>query len=413
MLVLDKKNRKEFSFVDLVYSSPTAGFFTLSRNADDTKLEFPVAAGRGRILCAAFPKKFSFSDFQQEYPEGFVLEKIIHRDDYFDYLHLTEQYPISQLLEDSDYQKTLSTITPNVTFFVTYRCTFKCPFCWQRHDAGKYSTVSPKVFDPDVLATTFNRLKPGSIYFTGGEPTLYKGLYSLISKLDSSIKVTMTSNLGPSFNVDEFIRCVRPEQCLPMGFSFHPSETTDEQYLTNLVRLHDANYPLYVESVLYGPDIPRLVKMKDKLVEYGIDCRYDRCTLPDGKMHVLTDEQEEMVRYLQGAPADDASKPAMAPLRNIMEEKQGTILCPAGHKNFHIDPLGDVYCCMSALDRSRLFSPYALPHYAPIGNIMDPDFNYLEQPIYCWEAFRCSACDFMRLQTGWKFLSEERPFLPE
>jgi hypothetical protein len=51
-----------------------------------------------------------------------------------------------------------------------------------------------------------------------------------------------------------------------------------------------------------------------------------------------------------------------------------------------------------------------LPHYAPIGNVLDTDFQMLSQPIACWEAFRCSACDFQVLDRGWMNL--EHPVSP-
>jgi len=78
-----------------------------------------------------------------------------------------------------------------------------------------------------------------------------------------------------------------------------------------------------------------------------------------------------------------------------------------------IDELGDVYSCMSAVDRSKLFDRLALPHYTPLGNLFqDGGFQMLERPIPCWESFRCSACDFQVLDIGWTKMPETAVQLP-
>jgi MoaA/NifB/PqqE/SkfB family radical SAM enzyme len=78
------------------------------------------------------------------------------------------------------------------------------------------------------------------------------------------------------------------------------------------------------------------------------------------------------------------------------------IFCPAGWKKINVDFEGNIFTCMSAIDRSKLFHQSAMPHYTPIANIFDKDFELKKEPVICWESFRCSACDYQMLQHAWR-----------
>jgi radical SAM protein with 4Fe4S-binding SPASM domain len=77
------------------------------------------------------------------------------------------------------------------------------------------------------------------------------------------------------------------------------------------------------------------------------------------------------------------------------------IYCPAGWKKINIDFEGNIFTCMSAVDRSKLFHSTAMPHYSPIANIFDDNFELQKEPILCWESFRCSACDYQMIKHSW------------
>ncbi|MDR1502073.1 MAG: hypothetical protein LBT43_06420 [Prevotella sp.] len=377
-----------------------------------------VVSGDGKqtLLTIALPEGIFFDTCTISAPSSFTIFAKYKRTDFFDFCNIKSRYAVDTIINDSSYRQKLSSIRSGIIFFVTYRCTYKCPFCWQRHDAGEYAKVNPLQFSAIATANMFNRLKPQFIYFTGGEPTLYKDLFILMNNLDPNITIAITSNLGPSFDVDSYAKLVSPEQCYPLGFSYHPSETTEDQFLYKLDKILEAGFQVHVESVLYAPDLPRLLSIKDKLAARKVVRKYDRCFLPSGQQHVLSEAEEGLVRELYGESnpkAENSASGSRPAVVNKMRDKRGIILCPAGHKSFHIDPKGDIYCCMSALDRARLFNPWALPHYQPIGNIKDSSFTYLEKPILCWEAFRCSACDYENLQSAWHFVSPERLPLPE
>ena len=84
------------------------------------------------------------------------------------------------------------------------------------------------------------------------------------------------------------------------------------------------------------------------------------------------------------------------------DKSRQPIFCPAGWKKINVDFEGNIFTCMSAIDRSKLFHQSAMPHYTPIANIFDKDFELKKEPVICWESFRCSACDYQMLQHAWR-----------
>lgn len=406
----------ENKYIDIIYSSYTSGILNIFSSNNDLVFSTNILEGENKFLSISLPPNTIWTHCRIDGPEGFKIMEIRHRKDFFDFFNLKQQHHTEKIFSTEKYKNCMKTIRSGVTFFVTYHCTYKCPFCWQRHESANYAAQKCKNFDPDLLAKSFNRLLPSFIYFTGGEPTLYKNIFSMINKLDQRIKCRITSNLGPSFDVKKFISLISPDRFEMLMFSYHPSETTKTQFLNKIDTIIANGFTnILVESVLYSDDITDLLDIKDDLISRNIIRRYDPCFLPDGKMHILSPKSTAMAHQLQDQGIQEQSQNdiALRQIGNMFANKSSLILCPAGHKNFHIDPAGDIYPCMSALDRSRLFGKWALPHYQPIGNIQDTDFDYLPEPIICWEAFRCSACDYELLQTGWRFLGECHPPLPE
>lgn len=402
-------------FIDIIYSCQNNGNLIIYDNKDNKIFEEKIYADTSRFMSISISKNIIWETCRLLAPQGFNIIEEKKRDTYFNFYNLKNQYSIQDIIEDKNYKKNINNIHSGITFFVTYKCTYKCPFCWQRSGTVDYTQEKGIHFDVNVVSSVFNKLKPSFIYFTGGEPTLYKNLFLMISKLDPNIKCRITSNLGPSFDVDKFVNLITPDRFEMLMFSYHPSETTLKEFLSKIDKLIENKFTnILVESVLYENDIQHLVEIRPYLLSRNITCRYDKCVLPN-KTYKLQHDQEQLAEELLKQGQDNQNEKDI-PLRqtgNPFAEKDALILCPAGHKNFHIDPLGDIYTCMSALDRSKIFGKSALPHYCPIGNIQDENFNYLKEPILCWEPFRCSACDYDSLQSGWYFLSNDHPPLPE
>lgn len=405
---MDRKN-----FFDIIYSSDRNADLIITNN-NLVLYTTKILQGDKNFLTIEIPKNVAFEYCKLQTTSDFHILNISKRTTYFDYNHYNSLYDIENIINSNEYKEKIKNIHAGIIFFITYNCTYNCPFCWQHNPLAEYKKQNKKQFEADILASSFNRLLPKYIYFTGGEPTLYRDLFLLMSKLDPSIKLRITSNFGPSFDIDKFIKYLAPERFESLSFSYHPSEVRQEDFLKKLDQIIKAGFKdIIIESVLYNDDIPRLKSMKSELKARGVTCKYDQCFTTDGTEHSISPENELTIQELKGATSEAEARNVVEQNGNIYANQDSLILCPAGHKSFHIDPLGDVYICMSALDRSKIFGKYALPHYSPIGNIQDKEFTYLEKPILCWEAFRCSACDYVVLQDYWHFLDREHPPLPE
>ena len=97
--------------------------------------------------------------------------------------------------------KNSSSISPlwRCELILTARCNFKCPYC--RHVGGK--DLDQKIAEDTVRLWASQGLK--NIRFSGGEPTLYPGIYKLVSLAkDLGVeRIAISSNGSADFEVYE------------------------------------------------------------------------------------------------------------------------------------------------------------------------------------------------------------------
>lgn len=275
--------------------------------------------------------------------------------------------------------------------------------------AGRANRIAPETW-----AASFQRLKPRELFLTGGEPTLYKQLPEFIGLLPHDIELVMHSNFGRSFSVDRFLEHVAPDRFRELVLSLHPTQIEPAEYFAKLGRLHAAGYRgLMVEMVLYPQNLPVAGEAFERCRELGISLRFDpyvpavhdpvgRDAALMAEMRGWVDKAAAHTKDLGAVRGWNFDRPQFWEVKGQPElAGRSPIFCPAGSQRVNVDELGDVYTCMSAIDRSKLFDRLALPHYAPTGNIFSKDFQFLDRPILCWESFRCSSCDFQSLDSAW------------
>jgi hypothetical protein len=174
-----------------------------------------------------------------------------------------------------------------------------------------------------------------------------------------------------------------------LAFSYHPSETSESSFLKKLDQILQRDFSsVLIVFVLYDQDIQAIESMFGQLGMRNVGVSISRCTLPGGREYRLSDTNEQLAaKLIDEARVINAAKNQLPAVTTELRAYRGVILCPTGYKNFHIEPDGNVYTCMSALDRSKIFGQWALPHYQPIGNITDPKFTYLENPFFAGKVF--------------------------
>jgi MoaA/NifB/PqqE/SkfB family radical SAM enzyme len=405
-----------FHYSDILYAVPEPGTLVLKGKKGEELFRSPVLSGGRRTLSVALPHGTTLGGCVLEAPTGFVILEEHNRRDYFDYFGLYEKHGLdARIRNDSRYLEQMASIRSDIKFFVSYKCPYKCPYCWQRSATSPYARYHERFFDAITLAEHFNRIQPGLLTFTGGEPTLYDDLFFMTGLLDEGIQCKLISNLGPSFNVGAFSRHTPEKHFQSLVFSYHPSETSEGAFLEKLDLVLQKNFEsVLVVFVLYEEEMRAIESMVRKLKNRNVGVRLSRCTLPGGCEYRLSEANESRaLRLIDEASALNALQKQLPATTSELRAPKGIILCPTGHRNFHVEPDGKVYACMSALGRSKLFGAWALPHYQPIGNILDVNFTYLEKPVLCWESFRCSACDYTLLQDAWKLVDETILPLPE
>lgn len=177
----------------------------------------------------------------------------------------------------------------SVTWFITWLCNYKCPFCWERVDDEIYrkSLMRTNQIEPQKWADVFNKLNPGELYLTGGEPTLYNSLPEVIERLNKSIKLKITSNFGNSYDLEKYSPFVLDKRFSMMGFSFHPSECDINEFCKKMDRALEMGYDeacdLGIEMVLYPDDLRFVSDMIDYCEEREVKLILDDYDDPRGK----------------------------------------------------------------------------------------------------------------------------------
>ncbi len=313
----------------------------------------------------------------------------------------------------------------HINWFVTWHCNYHCQYCWEEVGKRFYRMSHQPWVPAEEWAGAFNRLKPRSIDMTGGEPTLYPHWMDFINMLAPGIIVTMTTNLGPTFDEAMFVKRMKPlaqgGSIAKMALSFHPTQADFEDFLGKARCLKDNGFDLQINYVLHPVQMWQVKEYQDKFRYHGIEMHIEPFVAPSeaegGTPVFLTEKEMEWTRMWVSSSAspkneDRLGKQQFMPgtLNNADEDMKKSwgvdrrpVLCDAGRIILTVDYNGDAYTCVSGLTRSRIFGLNALPHYAPIGNILRKEFSPYKHPFVCWEAFRCCGCDYDHVHDAWRY----------
>jgi MoaA/NifB/PqqE/SkfB family radical SAM enzyme len=352
---------------------------------------FGVLHGGIRIICMTLPNELVGQDLPVEIKvDGYAdVGRIWSRKDRHDVFGMGTCRDASNKTKQSASHDAIS-----IQWFTTWKCNFSCHYCWQETVRDSYRKERPAQVTPDDWVTALLRLNPEELYLTGGEPTTLPGITEIVSKVGSVVPINMTSNLGRSFVLKKWFDQVPAESIECITFSFHPTQIDMETYSAKLkdyvnhYGAEKAGMELVMHPNQYSYEEPvRELAKKLGIEVLNIDVFHKQPTI---------------------YPPQSASTCHMDPVygdRIDLLPRYGpdTIpyYCSAGMKRINVDPLGDAYTCMSAIDRSKMFGKHALPHYRPIGNVFDEGFKMQTEPTLCWETFRCSGCDSAKVSHTW------------
>ena len=227
----------------------------------------------------------------------------------------------------------------------------------------------------DIKATwqewvdAFNRLKPGVIDITGGEPFLNKNLIDIVNGLETTVAIT--TNLSQP--ILEFAQKVSPSKVISMTLSYHPSQSlSQEAFVGKVLLLANRGFNVTINFVAYPEQIYLIPAIKNLFEGIGIRFHVDPYA-EDNQLRFKYSEREN--RFLsQFVNPDRAFR---------VNDVDKIVTCSGGRDYIQVDPDGFAYRCMTMNLRKE----------SPIGNILDKTFKLNTSDEICYTGDLCGGCD--------------------
>ena len=402
---------------------------------------------------------------------SFKVNSVVNRENYYDFLNISSIVDYKDreqefIEKNNDYWEQLNNgigqrYLHSIEWFVAWKCNYTCTYCWQEAVSEIYRKGKWNKRAPEDWAKVFNELNPREIRFTGGEPTLYEKLPELINLLDKGIHLTLRTNFSNTLNLDEWMEKVPRDRVNLFFISVHPSQIDSmDDFYKKVDKYLEHYYPdnqkfkdgFGLELVMNKFNIKEVRKLVEYCNEKFIHLSLDPYLPPIDSLKGDGVTKEDVLKELDGLDVynpyggdaaislfewyddnpDEFSSFDTAILENkkkqtfnrkvlvpnemrknrlnLIEKTSAErlpIFCPAGQIRINVDDNGNVYTCMSAIDRSKLFGEHALPHYQSLGNLFDGSYKRLTKPVICWESFRCSACDSDVVSEYWEPIDDD------
>jgi len=373
--------------------------------------------------------------------EPLDIERALLREDFYDFFGLLSGRWNNHAARDRDQEAARlgDSLALHVGLYMTWQCDYRCSYCWQEFPSHLFRDGASPERAPEIWAEALNRLGPYLIHVTGGEPCLYKPLPRLITLIDRSIRLSIHTNFGPSFDIGRWTAHVDPERVGELLLSFHPTRVETNEFFDKLVELLRSGWKdLSVVMPLFPANVPYCREMLRRCAELNLPGRFQPYVPPEGSpaqrdRRLIAEMQrwiceadrlagergwsrltldaygKEQYWEIRDDTVDTATNsiPAEALTAPHNHSKgRKPVFCNAGRRRLVVEETGDAYTCMSALTRSKIFGSSALPHYARMGNVFDPAFEPHLRPIICWESFRCGGDDFQYLDSAWRPLCD-------
>ncbi|MFN0056921.1 MAG: radical SAM protein [Planctomycetota bacterium] len=255
-----------------------------------------------------------------------------------------------------------------IALFLTLACNLNCKYCINLHEdfSGGRRRILTRHLGASDWIRAINRLSAGSqipLTLQGGEPTVYKHFYDVVSGVNDGVKFDLLTNMF--FDPDEFARRVPLERFLreapyaPIRVSYHPGQNKIEELIQKTLRMTELGFRVGLYGVLHPSQRDEVLRQQERALALGIDFRTKEFLGVDG------DEVHGHYRY----PDSMSGK-----INKYCECRTTEVL---------ISPSGYVFRCHSDLYEAR----------CPVGHILDPDFRVVDTHRACYVYGHCNPCD--------------------
>jgi hypothetical protein len=180
-------------------------------------------------------------------------------------------------------------------WFLTWKCNNRCPYCWevQRQARGEFHPEEFK--DARVWVDAWNRLKPGVLDITGGEPWLQPGFIDMLEGLDDRIQIAITTNATQ--DLTEFVQRIRPERICSMTLSLHPTQRMSrETFVGKCHLLKGRGFPVTVNFVAWPEQMWLIPMYKELFEKQGIRFHVDPYAATPYRPYEFSERETDFLR---------------------------------------------------------------------------------------------------------------------
>lgn len=266
-----------------------------------------------------------------------------------------------------------------VEFAITPFCNVNCTMCY----ATRIADRTREMLSPREYADIWRQAKAQgafSVHLSGGEPTIRKDLFEVISAFDPGrTLISMTTNATRLS--DEFLAKLRAAGVSALHFSLN----SDDPRENDVQRDFEGHHALVLDRIRSARKLGFEVCLSIVVSHEGLDgmrrltelARREGCGVvfslatpsgnwAGGREHLLTEEEwQEVDRYME------ANKHVRSDWTiNLSMRKE----CPAGYEKISVSPYGDVQGC--AMD------------FIAHGNLRDEKLALVLQRMRQWEPYR-------------------------
>lgn len=264
----------------------------------------------------------------------------------------------------------------SILWFMTYRCNYSCPYCWQGGDwrariaqEQAFFAATPWV---ETWAGVFARLAPNLVDVTGGEPLLYP-LGQLIANTPRGIQWAITTNasrMGDLLALGE----LPSDRLVSVTLSYHPTQAVPASFFPTAAHLASRGLAVTVNFVGWPGQVLLAHEVEETCRRSGVRFHLDPCAPSPSAPYIPATQVEQ-------AMIDRYTQPDRCP-----RQPCGRVLCDAGRVHLVMLPTGATYRCLK----------FALAEGEAgyIGNVLqNPVVGWCSDLIPCDLWHECCGCD--------------------
>ncbi len=257
-------------------------------------------------------------------------------------------------------------------WFLTWRCNNKCPYCWEVQRQAKGEFVPEDFTDAEKWVNAWNRIKPGVLDISGGEPWLQPGFIDMLEQFDKGIKVAITTNATK--DLTEFVQRISPEKVFSMTLSFHPTQRMSaDMFLGKCLLLKNRGFHITVNYVTWPEQMWLIPVYKEFFETHGLRFHVDPYAATPHNPFTFSGKEKEFLKQYVG---EDRA-------HWFGEVEKYDVLCSGGQGHLNVQPNGDAFRCINDKILNK----------GMVGNILDTDFKLNTQWTHCADYYRCPGCD--------------------